>query len=107
MSQRTGESEKDEILQVRCDPSFKQKLRVEAAKTGKQMSEYVRDTLRTQWSTGRLPNKDPDTSTCTPEPSIDSDSPDNGKKSDTNGESEGALNSDSSQEATHSEGGSE
>lgn len=41
-------------LSVPCDPDFKKSLRVEAAKLGISLSEYVRRLLRSARDAGRL-----------------------------------------------------
>lgn len=62
MAQGTDNSTSTEQLQIRCESAFKQKLRVEAAKDGKSMSQFVRDTLRETWNGTSHPNKSIDTS---------------------------------------------
>ena len=104
MAQDTDTMDDTALFQVKMDSGFKQKLRVEAAKSGKDMSQYVRDVLRQRWNSPTSPNKCCDTSTETPEPSGGFEGDGNGNVTDTNGESK---DSSSEGELTDSEDDSE
>lgn len=82
MGQENDPSQRGDTLHVRCNEELKQKARVEAAKAGKSMSEYVRDLLRKAGSGTTQQNKSIDTSDENPTLSIDSDTSDNGQVSD-------------------------
>lgn len=52
MAQEANQDGDRILFQIRMEESFKQTLRVEAAKAGKSMSEYVRSTLEKRWNDG-------------------------------------------------------
>lgn len=59
MAQQADKSGSNDRLQVKCESGFKQKVRVEAAKSGKSMSAFVRDTLRDAFDGGTSMDKRP------------------------------------------------
>jgi len=85
MAQQTDNSDSHTWLQLRCDPEFKENVRIAAAQSGKSMSEFVRDTLQRTWTgTGSeisISKKESDTTS----PSGDFEGDESPQKSDNSG----------------------
>ena len=99
MAQESEPSSDSELFQVRMPHSLKEKLRVESAKAGMDMSPYVRQTLRASWNSAPSPSKDPNDNPCHSTPSCDSGASDMGKESDESEDSSKVSGADSGKES--------